>query len=965
MLIRHKIYVVGIVAAACTVFTVAVGVYSLQRADHEMRQDELAVQVRHDVYQLGLVTRDYLRYKNARARFQWKAKHRDLTENLKALEHYATAAHEHVHLLRLREGEQTISRIFTRLERRNEMLDFPAADPRDMASYQSLLEASFALRSEIMIADAVELSALSKREVKTVRAIGMAMTLLSIAVVCLTVGGFVIYLTRRMLKASSDFKRGADAFGGGDFDYSIPLSGNDEMTEAVRAFNIMAKGLYASHLELRTANSGLQKEVEVRAQTELRLLASEEQFRSLAQSANDGIISCDSQSRIIYSNAAASRIFGYADDMIGLSVECIIPERYRAAHANGMKNFLETGHGRVAGKTVELVGLRKDGSEFPIDFSLAAWVTSEGQFFTSLVRDISDRKQAEARLFREKELAQVTLASIVDAVLTVDDKGIIQFINSVAESLTGWRAVDACGRPFSEVFCALGETTREPIEDPVALALTTKELYSSTQDARLLARDGSEHVIEISAAPILTREGETAGVVVVCHNVTDARAMNARLIHQASHDALTGLHNRAVFEEMLTKALAQARDGEHLSTLLYLDLDQFKVINDSCSHLAGDELLRQIGKLVEGVARKTDTVARLGGDEFGVLLTNCSVDDAQRIAFNLADSLHEFRFHWHDKLFNVTASIGLVGIDAMTADLPSILSAADTACFIAKDRGRNQIAVFEPENAEIISRHGEMNWVSRITQGLQENRFALYFQKITHIDQSKHSGEHFELLLRLIENDGRIVPPMAFIPAAERYNLMPAVDRWVIATFFEYAARRPLIQGVGDTFAINLSGTSINDPSFLGYVIKQFERTGASPRSICFEITETAAISNLTRATEFMTALKKIGCRFSLDDFGSGLSSFGYLKNLPVDFLKIDGSFVKGILNDRVDRAMVDAINRVGHIIGIQTIAEFVDNDKVLEELRHIGVDFAQGYGVHQPEPLVLVAKTDTRALHA
>lgn len=964
MLIRHQIYVASIVAGLGVALTAGVGSYAFYRVAHEARQDELAVHARHDVYQLSLLARDYMRYKSVRARHQWEAKHSDLSQDLRALDPFATTAHERAYLGRLRESEKVIASIFARLVNRSEILDFPAAERRDRENYQSLLESSFALRSEIMIADASELSALSKREVKAAQRFGLTTALASVVVLGLIVGGLVVRLTRRMLRAAADFKRGAEAFGGGDFDFTIPLRGDDEMAIAARSFNDMAEGIRVSHRDLQAANSDLQREIEVRAAAEIRLQASEEQFRSLAQSANDAIISCDSQSRIIYCNAAAKRIFGYADDMKGLNLEKIMPERFRADHAHGIKSYLQNRHSRVAGRTVELFGLRADGSEFPIDLSLAAWVTSEGQFFTNVIRDITDRKQVEARLFREKELAQVTLASIADAVVTTDDKGIIQFMNPVALSLAACDEDEAYGRRFNEVFRAVRGVSREALRGVTEGVLTTKQAYASTQDVVLLARNNVEHLVEISAAPILTREGRATGVVVVCHNVTESRAMTARLMHQAHHDTLTGLFNRAYFEEKLASTLLEARNSQQLSTLLYLDLDQFKVINDSCSHLAGDELLRQIAKLVENIARKSDTVARLGGDEFGILLVDCAVEDAQRIATGLADALHVFRFNWHAKLFNVTASIGLVGIDAASVDLASILSAADTACFIAKDRGRNQIAVFEPDNAEIIRRHGEMDWVSRITQGLQENRFALYHQKISHIADDTHAGEHYELLLRLIEEDGRIVPPMAFIPAAERYNLMPAVDRWVIATFFDYAARRTNSVR-GDTFAINLSGTSINDPSFLSYIIAQFERSGASPHAICFEITETAAIANLTRATEFMTALKKMGCRFSLDDFGIGLSSFGYLKYLPVDYLKIDGSFVKGILSDRVDRAMVDAINRVGHIIGIQTIAEFVDNDKVLDELRNIGVDFAQGYGIHQPEPLVRIAAEAMAAIGA
>lgn len=951
MLIRQKILLGGSLALSGFLLALAVSLYGIKRVEGEMQQDALANRVTRDVFQLSLLTRDYLRAPSPRIRVHWSIKRRELSNRLRALESHVNSAHERVHVRRLFESEQMMGTIFERLVRRDEMLDLTDEKRNDLNSYGLLLDSSFALRSEIMIADATELSSLSRQEVKQVRSTAFVGAVSSLMFFGVLIAGLAFYWARKMLRTASDLRGGAEAFGRGELDHVVHVRGNDELAMVASSFNQMARRLQKSQQSLHTANVGLQDEIRVRAAAEARLQASEEQFRSLAQSANDAIISCDRFGMITFCNPAAKTIFGYSDELTGMPIEALMPERLRGAHRLGLKAYLENGARRVIGKTVELIGLRKDGSEFPIDLSLAAWVTSEGQFFTSVIRDISARKQAEERLFREKELAQVTLSSIADAVITTDERGKIQFLNPMAAQLSGWDEMEALGRPFSEIFQLVSASAREPLGDVIENVLRTQRSFAMSDDLVLISHDGEESLIQLSAAPIIARDGTINGVVIVCHNVTETRALTARLLHQASHDALTGLCNRAYFEEAISAALTRARNSDWPSTLLYLDLDQFKVINDTCSHTAGDELLRQIAKLVAGIARKADTVARLGGDEFGVLLNECALEDAHRIAFGLTSALNDFRFSWHDKLFSITASIGLVSIDNVSVDQASILSAADTACFLAKDRGRNQIAVFEPENAEIVKRHGEMNWVSRITQGLQEHRFVLFHQKIVSIDPKQDGGEHFELLLRLRGDDGRMVPPMAFIPAAERYNLMPAVDRWVIATFFDYAARRGHAH-CDDTFAINISGTSINDPSFLSFIMLQFERTGALPRSICFEITETAAIANLTRATEFMTALKKLGCRFSLDDFGSGLSSFGYLKNLPVDYLKIDGSFVKGIANDRIDRAMVDAINRVGHIMGIKTIAEFVDNEKMLDELRHIGVDFAQGYGVHQPEPL-------------
>jgi diguanylate cyclase (GGDEF)-like protein len=395
-----------------------------------------------------------------------------------------------------------------------------------------------------------------------------------------------------------------------------------------------------------------------------------------------------------------------------------------------------------------------------------------------------------------------------------------------------------------------------------------------------------------------------------------------------------------------------AQLGRH-HAVMYLDLDQFKVVNDTCGHAAGDQLMRQVAVLLQHCLREGDTLARLGGDEFGVLLENCPPDAAMRIADKLRQTVTDFHFAWAHLSFNIGVSIGLVNVEDGLFTLAEVLRAADTACYMAKEKGRNRVQMYHPEDSELTIRQGEMEWVGRLQKALDENRFILYAQDIRPVRGGRGGGTHCELLVRMLDEKGNLVPPMAFIPAAERYNLMPAIDRWVIRTALATLARirADVSREQVDLCAINLSGASIGDERFLDFVREQLGRFALPHHTICFEITETAAIANLDKATHFIRELKSLGCRFSLDDFGAGMSSFAYLKHLPVDFLKIDGGFVKDMADDPIDRAMVEAINSVGHVMGKQTIAEFVDSEAVMAALRDIGVDYAQGYGVAKPRP--------------
>ncbi|MEH2291073.1 EAL domain-containing protein [Nostoc sp.] len=570
--------------------------------------------------------------------------------------------------------------------------------------------------------------------------------------------------------------------------------------------------------------------------------------------------------------------------------------------------------------------------------------------FQSVGRDITVLKQIEETLFQEKELAQVTLQSIGDAVITTDVFGKIQYLNPVAESLIGCSQASVQGLPLIEVLRIVHETTREPVKNPIEQALEENQIVSLANHTVLIAQNAQEIVIQDSAAPIRNREGQVIGAVMVFHDVTQNRQLALQLSWQATHDALTGLVNRQEFERRVEHSLTLAKLDYQVHALCYLNLDRFKIVNDTCGHLAGDELLRQITVLLQEKIRKTDTLARLGGDEFGILLNQCLPKQALRVANELRECVQEFRFVWQEQVFSIAVSIGLVGIDVNSESLTEIISTADAACYTAKNRGRNRVYLAETDDQERLQQRGQMQWVSRISKALENDWFCLYAQKIAAITPSDQNGDHYEVLLRLRDEQGNLVLPMAFIPAAERYNLMHLIDRWVIRTLF-----KNWLTLAGDEqsiYAINLSGSSINDDQFIDFLYEQFTLYPISPQRICFEITETVAIANLIKARQFIQSLQQMGCRFALDDFGVGMSSFAYLKYLPVDYLKIDGSFIRNIVENPVDDAIVTAITRISSVMGIQTIAEFVENDAILERITALGIDYAQGYGIAVPCPL-------------
>jgi diguanylate cyclase (GGDEF)-like protein/PAS domain S-box-containing protein len=752
-----------------------------------------------------------------------------------------------------------------------------------------------------------------------------------------------------------EHRRDAAAKAGLHACWSTPITGADGRILGTFATYLRRTGMPSRRdLELVGRMAQLARIAIERRRSDDALRESEGRFRGLFDNVVEGVYQVTLDGYLLSANPALIVMLGYASleelRAIGSTDRLYVDPGLRRELIEKLK-----ADGKLVEAEYQLK--RRDGSVITITENARLNRDERGQpvGFEGTVTDITERKRAEQQFYDEKERAEVTLQSIADAVITTDRSGTVDYVNPIAEKMTGWPSDEACGRNVTEIVKLVKDGSHDPIEDPVSHALASGDPIHLADQTVLVSRRGLEVPIQATVAPIRDRAGQTAGAVIVFSDVSRERRMKRLLSYQAAHDALTGLINRREFESRLNSAIESARADKNVRhAMVYVDLDQFKVVNDTCGHPAGDQLLRHVTGILQTRVRANDVLARLGGDEFGVLLEYCTPDQALRIADTLRQSIHDLRFQWGTNTMQIGASIGIVQIDQQSESVATLLSAADIACYSAKDGGRNRVQVYDPATAS--ARHREMRWMARLTHARDEGRLDIMFQPIVRIAESAKTRPHYELLLRLHDENGAIVLPDEFIPAAERFNLMPSLDRWVIEKVLrDYVpSTRDGVEEAAFTVAVNLSGTTLSDPSFLEFLVDALEAHEPTPGALCFEVTETAAITNLGHASYLMREMASRGCLIALDDFGSGLSSFNYLRTLPVNYLKIDGNFVQNVANDPVDRSMVEAIVQIGRAIGIETVAERVETPAVLETLRRIGVGYAQGFLVGRPTSMAM-----------
>jgi len=700
---------------------------------------------------------------------------------------------------------------------------------------------------------------------------------------------------------------------------------------------------------IERSNQSLLHEVEERKRAEEKIRESENELSAILTELQDTYLRVDIDGNILKLSPSVEFMSGY-------KVEELLNTKWKKLFVNPVDcgdflDALDKQLGHLHNYEINL--LNKDGNEI--------WVSINCHYFREnnviagfegTARDITDKRLAEETVFHQKERLSVTLASIGDGVVTTDINGLVDYLNPKAEALTGWTNETALGNPLAAVLNLVDEDKGNHIELSVIDWMESGKLVEFMEPAMLVSKDESRQVaIELTAASIHDSLGECVGAVMVFRDVTKVRSLTKQLAFQATHDALTGLPNRVEFENRVQQALRTAQSGKKKHAIFYIDMDQFKAVNDTAGHHAGDELLRQLSQLMQGLLRTSDTLARLGGDEFGVLLPGCPLPMAEEIAEKMRAAVEEFRFTWEGDGFKVGLSIGVVPMQEESVDLTSLLQAADSACYVAKDRGRNCVHVFKPKDIEIAEHRDKMQWMQRIQTALDDDAFVLHFQPIVETShKALKTGLHGELLIRMLDTDGKsLVMPGAFIPTAERFHLMPKIDRWVIQHALKAISEN---QSAGidlELCSINLSGQSMGDMQLVEFIMDEFKSSQVSPHKICFEITESAVIANLDAARQFVLKLKDIGCSFALDDFGSGLSSFDYLKNLPVDYVKLDGALIRDVATNKVSQAMVHAINYVSHVMNMKSIAEYVADEQILYQLRRISIDYVQGYEIGKP----------------
>jgi len=684
-------------------------------------------------------------------------------------------------------------------------------------------------------------------------------------------------------------------------------------------------------------------------------MSASSEFHQLLDAAPDAMVVVDREGRVTALNPEAERFLGWVEhDLLGEPMSRFIPTRFhRLIGADVETNGGAPAVSRQA-VTVSCFVRRRDGSEFPVEVARRPiGPAGDGESLVTL-RDLTRWRRAQETRSKNNEQARATLESIGDAVITTDATGRITYLNPVAERLTGWAAGEALGQALGAVLPLISEDSRLPVENTAARCLEEGRSVDLEDGVLLLRRDGTEVPIGDSAAPVRDHNGGTVGVVLVIQDESEKRRVGHRLSYEATHDPLTSLINRREFERRLTRVVADLASAAAEHVVLCLDLDRFKAVNDTCGHDAGDDLLRRIKGLLSPHLRKRDTLARLGGDEFGVLLENCPLVEAQRIAESLRGEIERYRFEWGDEAFSIGVSIGLIPVTAASGGIAAVLRAADAACYTAKEDGGNRVHREPLGQASDTLSPAMPQRFTRLARAVDEGAFQLYAQPIVSLQAESPARPRFEILLRLPDGHGGMQAAADFLPQAERYNLMPAIDRWVvretIALLGQWHREHP--DSELPVCSINLSGSALAEDSLPALVEQQLAQHGIPPEAFCFEIAETAALANLARTVRFLSRVRNTGCATALEDFGSGMTSFTYLKTLPVDFLKIGGPFVAGVVDDPAYGSIVGAVNQIGRSMGMVTIAKQVGSEQIVHKLRALGVGYAQGHALTPPLPL-------------
>jgi diguanylate cyclase (GGDEF)-like protein/PAS domain S-box-containing protein len=666
--------------------------------------------------------------------------------------------------------------------------------------------------------------------------------------------------------------------------------------------------------------------------------------------------------RILLANDSAAALLGLSPDQLeGRDVVDLVKPAYRAL-------FRKTIAKRLAGKSVpqrleiQLISGKEQG--LWVEAQSASIEYRGSRAILTIARDVSYRKSLEVSLSRSKQQAQYTLESIAEGVITTDNEGRIDYMNRAAEALTGAKREEGVRHRIGELFSLIDEADRRPLGDPVERCLSMRRRVNMGRRALLVSRDGEhEHSVEITASPIRGPGNSISGIVVVFHDVSEIRGLTRQMSYQATHDALTGLINRREFERRLQEALDSAQADDTVHILCYMDLDRFKAVNDSCGHLAGDNMLREVATLIREQVRDSDFVGRLGGDEFGTVLIGCPLDKARQIAVDICNAISDYRFVWQDKIFSIGISIGLVEIGHASGTMQDLMSAADSACYVAKQRGRGQVHVYSSRDEAIARERGDIQWLRQLQTALQENRFELAVQPIIAMGSGDETGPSIEVLIRLPDQHGRIDNSAEFLRPAERYQLMPQIDRWVLNAALTAIGTGEIKLPGKRSCAVNVSGQTLGDEGFLAFVVEALDHSGVTPSSICFEVTEAAISTNVQYAQRFIEVLHGIGCEFALDDFGNGLGAFSSLKHLPVDYLKIDGNYTRNLHAEPINQEMVAAIIKLARALEFRVIAEQVERQEDFDWLREAGIDFVQGNFIEAPVMLGAAQTGTFRAL--